>query len=240
MYRLRIVFILLGLFVVLESRAFNASVEYSRATTLSAACDTEDRISSAVKKLASPLRDAELDQVKGVLLDNAKRSPKCRRQVIAALMKAMDEPGLDLLRRQGSYDTWTYGAEILGELKADEALDLLIANLNSTDGLSINMNHFPAVGGVIAMGPMAIPKLADALRHNRDRYTRKHAIFCIGSIGGRRAKRALNQAVPFESDRCNREFIDATLNAFKNKRTPNRIIFDPERSTWYRALYCHD
>jgi hypothetical protein len=240
MYQLGAMFISLVLLVVLSSTIVKVSVGHHPATAMTTACGLDDDLSVTVKRLASPLSDLEMDQVKRVLLSNAKRSPKCRQLVIAALMRAMDQPDLDLLRGQGSYDIWTHGAQLLGELKAVEALDLLIAHLNSTDGLSINMNHFPAVGGVIAMGPIAIPKLAAALQQNPDRYVRKHALFCIASIGGNSAKLTLNQALHSESDRCNREFIEVSLNAFKNKRTPNRIIFDPERSTWYAALYCHD
>ena len=240
MYGLCIVFISLCLFVALKGTACNASICRNPAAEMIASCGPGDSLSATVRKIASPLSDSELDQVKGVLFSNAKKSPRCRQQVITAVMKAMDQPDLDLLRSQGSYDTWTYGAQILGELKAVEALDLLIAHLNSTDGLSINMNHFPAVAGVIAMGQIAIPKLASALRQNPDRYVRKHAIFCIASIGGNSAKSTLWQALQFESDRCNREFIEVSLRAFKNKRTPNRIIFDPERSRWYAAVYCHD
>lgn len=240
MYRLCVILLTLALGMVFESAESNMRVDANPGTGSIEKCASVDEISTSVTKLASPLTDSELDEVRAVLFNNAKRSQKCRQAVITTLIKAMDQPNLDLLSTPGTYDTWTYAARILGELKAVEALDLLIGHLNSTDGLSININHFPAVGGIVTMGPIAIPKLASALKTNSDRYVRKHAIFCLASIGGPSAKQILEQVLHSESDRCNREFIMASLSAFKNKKTPNRIIFDPERSAWYASLYCHN
>ena len=205
----------------------------------SSTCLSQADVSDAVQRLSS-LNDLEMAEVKKVLFRDAARSRKCRQQVITTLMKAMDKPNLDLVWDRASYSYWHYGARLLGELKATEALDLLIAHLNATDGRSPNMTHYPAVNGVIAMGSIAIPKLAAALGLSTNPILRTYAIFCIASIGGNSAKVALKEALDVESDQCNRKFIDASLNAFKNRRTPNRIIFDPERSKWYAAFDCHD
>ena len=201
-------------------------------------CITPDRLSATVQKLGAPLSDPELHQVKELLFGNAKKSLQCRRRVVKALMKAMDQPNLDLLWGKGTYDTWTYGALLLGEMKATEAINLLIAHLDATDGLSPNMNHYPAVEGLITMGQIAFPKLDRFLHHSPDRLKRRFATFCIAAIGGRAARHVLETALLSESDDCNRQFMTASIKAFKNQHSPNRIIFDPERSQWYSAFYC--
>src|SRR5712692_9901453 len=202
-------------------------------------CLPQTEVSKVVQRLSTSLSDPEFTDVKKILFSDAEKSETCSQQVITTLMAAMNKPNLDLTHDRIGYSYWDYGATLLGELKATEALDLLIAHLSATDGLSINMSHYPAVGGVISMGPIAIPKLTEALRNNSDRYLRRHAIYCLASIGGSSAEQALQYTLPFESDRCNRELIQASLEAFKNPRTPNRIVFDPERAKWYAAFDCN-
>ena len=241
-YRFWTAFAFLGLVFSLapKSSAFTVGVGRDSAIDTVAPCLSGANLTNTIKRLAGPLSDSEFDQVKALLFSAARKSQQCRHQVITTLMSAMGQGAPNFFAGQAVNDTWTYGAEVLGELKATQALELLISHLSSTDGLSTNMNHFPAVGAVIEMGTIAIPKLAAALRENPDRYIRRYAIVCLGSIGGGSAKNALKQALPLESDRCNREFIEASLKAFKNKRTPNRIVFDPERATWYAKVYCQD
>jgi hypothetical protein len=201
------------------------------------ACLPDSAVSAAVRRLSSPLSDLELTQVERVLFENAQKSAKCRKQVIAALISAMDRPKLDLFRDPAAYDTWTYGAGFLGELKAVEALDFLISHLTITDGLSPNMNHYPAVEGVTRMGPKAIPKLSVVLRHNADRNMRRIAIFCIAQIGGPSAMRSLEEALDSESDRCNGEFIKASIGILKNELQGNQTK-EKDRQEWYSAFFC--
>jgi hypothetical protein len=82
---------------------------------------------------------------------------------------------------------WLYGADLLGQLKASEALDLLISHLKLATGIySASMLHQPALRGVIKMGPVAIPKLSGVLRDNQDQKTRYFAIYCITRIGAKK------------------------------------------------------
>ncbi len=238
MYGFSLTFISMCVVVAGTSFGVKAQVMTNSKTLSAKRCISLDRLSATVHNLGAPLSDSELHQVREVLIGNAKRSSQCRQRVVKALMKAMDQPNLDLLWGKGSFDTWTYGARLLGEMKAAEAIDLLIAHLDATDGLSPNMNHYPAVEGLITMGQIATPKLAEFLRHSPDRIKRRFGIFCIGAIGGSEARRVLEAALLSESDDCNRQFMTASIKAFENQHSPNRIIFDPERSQWYSAFYC--
>jgi hypothetical protein len=199
-------------------------------------CLSHSEVSGIIKKLAVPLSSRERDSVFNRLRADAKRSAKCRARVVNQLMAALNRPDLATEVDQATYNTWQYGAYLLADLRATEALDLLIDHLNLTDGLSIT--HHPVLGAVISFGPIAVPKLTRTAQNSPNIYIRKSAIFCIASIGGLSARNSL-EALNAESDRCNREFIEASLIAFKNKRSPNRIIFDPERSRWDEAYYCH-
>ena len=217
----------------------NIGVNTNTATFAITTCLPQSEVSKAVERLSSSLSDSEFADVKKILFSDAEKSERCRQQVITTLMTAMNKRNLDLTYDRVSYSYWDYGAKLLGELKAAEALDLLISHLSSSDRLSINISHYPAVEGVIRMGSIAIPKLTDAVSSNSDRYLRRNAIFCIASIGGDSAEQALQRVLPLESDQCNREFIKASLDALKNPHTPNRIIFDPERARWYAAFDCN-
>jgi len=116
-------------------------------------------------------------------------------------MKVMDKPNLDFNRDKGSYYLWLYGAEVLADLRASEALDLLVSHLNLAHHIySSSMSHQPALLGVIRMGPIAIPKLGEVLRHNPDPKMRYSAVYCLATIGGDSVVGLLKSAQDWESD----------------------------------------
>lgn len=207
--------------------------------TTNPSCVSKDELSGAIRSMSSPLDDSKLTQVRQIIVDNAKRSEKCRTQIVNALMTAMDKPNIDFAHDPESYNTWTYGAHFLGELKAAEAVDLLLAHLKDTDGLSASMSHFPAIDGVITMGSIAIPKLSGVLRKHPDRYMRRGAAFCIAEIGGPTATNSLHDALANETDQCNRQFLGVSIKALENRQQPNQITAD-DRAEWYSALYCSE
>ena len=96
MYRLCVILLTLALGMVFESAESNMRVDANPGTGSIEKCASVDEISTSVTKLASPLTDSELDEVRAVLFNNAKRSQKCRQAVITTLIKAMDQPNLDL------------------------------------------------------------------------------------------------------------------------------------------------
>jgi hypothetical protein len=201
------------------------------------ACLPDSKISTAVGSLSFGSYEDQQEAVT-FLKTSAERSTACRKQVIESLSTAMDQPDLDLTGGRPQFYLWLYGARILGELKAVEALDLLIANFHLHDGSGFPLNHYPALGGVIIMGEVALPKLRVVLRDNPNRYTRRHAVFCIALIGGRSAEEILKRALVRESDACTTSCIRATLTSFNNKRRPHHIS-DERRTDWYTTFLCN-
>ncbi len=169
-------------------------------------------------------------------MNSAKVSAKCRTEVIGTIIKAMDKPQLDVYR---DFNLWRYGANLLGDLKASESLDLLIRNLSFTDDSSINLTHYPAMEGVIKIGQPAIPKLGAALRQSSDITYRYNAVFCIAKIGGPEATRELRTAISSEPDSCVRKFMQVSLDVLNNPRAVGKI--NPEdHNEWLAALTCKE
>lgn len=200
-------------------------------------CLLDSEVSTALQTLSHGRYE---DQQKSLALlkANAARSATCRKQVITATMSVMDQPNVDLTGGTPQFFLWHYGTQLFGELKATEALDLLIANLTRHDGSGFPFNHYPALGGVIDMGEIALPKLQTALRDNPDRFTRRLTVFCIALIGGQSAHEILARALQEERDSCVTSCIRASITAFNNKRRPHHIP-DEQRTTWYTTFLCN-
>jgi HEAT repeat protein len=197
-----------------------------------AGCSSEIDLKTAIKNLA--VGDwAQADQTKKLLLDYSKRSQGCRKQIIDALVRAMTKPNLDFVSDQFSYSLWLRAGPILGDLKAVEALDLLIDHLDLNDGyFSASMVHQPAVLGVEAMGVLAVPKLSVALQQNSKRNIRLAAALCLMEIGGSDAMKSLKLALRSESDSCVNRFIrisiEITNNELKSKTRPAKESYTNE------------
>ena len=151
-------------------------------------------------------------------------------------MKAMDRPDLDFTHDKESYYLWLYGAELLGDLKAAEALDLLISHLDVIDRnrFSTSMNHEPALKGVVKMGPIAIPKLDVVLRNSPDPALRSDAVYCIATIGGPSAVRSLREALDSETDACVSRNIRVSPDSFDESGTIK------DRRKWFAGLECDE
>lgn len=197
-------------------------------------CLSADQYAAAVQTLSSP--DAAYANVAAAqrqLVDTANISNACRAEVIAVLMDAMDKPNLDFTQDERSFVLWQSGAEILGDLKATESLDLLISHLGLTlSTFSSSMKHQPALLGVIKMGPIAIPKLSELLKNTGDSKTRYSAIYCIADIGGQSAVVALREALASESDDCAKQLILVSLDSFD----ASGVIKD--RAKWLGRFIC--
>ena len=199
-------------------------------------CLSPDALSAAIRTLSFG-RFEDQQKTLALLKADANRTATCRKQVIMGLVSAMDQPNLDLTGGQPQFFLWHYGTRLLGELKALEAMDLLIANFDLDDGTPFPFNHHPALGGVIDMGEIALPKLQAVLKENPHSYTRQYAVFCIALIGGQSAHQILTQALKDESDPCVASCIRNSLWAFDNKRRPHHIS-DERRTTWYSTFQC--
>ena len=191
-------------------------------------CLTDDQLSKAVISLSSNYNEAQVAQK--LLREKARESSACRQQIIAAVMTAMDQPNLDISRNQASADLWREGAILLGDLKAVQSLDLLLSHIKmTTSEFSVTMRHQPALGGIVRMGPLAIPKLKLLLR-NDDSQTRYYAVYCLYQIGGGSARRILQQALPRESDRCVKRAIIVSLKEMRGIK--------PAPGEWASAVFC--
>lgn len=199
----------------------------------------------ALKRLSSGDYNQSL-QARRTLLNIAHQSNDCRQAVVQALMEGMDQPNLDFERQPSNYYLWRDGSQLLGELNAVEALDLLISHLDLTNGFhSSSMVFQPAILGVTQMGKAAIPKLTLALKQNPRAPIRMAAAYCLTNIGGVSAMNALTQAQEGESSSCVANFIRISLNTFTYK-SKSGISFDtqaPQANAdaghrWLRAFEC--
>ena len=220
----------------LDSRG-GGQVFLPRNSALLQGCLSGSEVSTALRTLSFGTYEEQQKAV-ALLRADADRSAACRKQVVTNLMSAMDQPRLDLTGGTPQFFLWHYGTRLLGDLRATEALDLLIAKFDLHDGSGFPFNHYPALGGVINMGEIALPKLQTVLKQHPDRYTRQYAVFCIALIGGRSAHQILTQALEHEADPCVASCIQASLTAFNNKRRPYHIS-DEKRTTWYTTFLCN-
>lgn len=241
---MKILWIVFVAFVLLTSmvpeRSGNSHVlgpETIRSAHIDATCVTERELLDELDKLSVAETQTERANIVDLLIGEARKSLQCRKKVITVLARTMDKPDLDLERDRPAFNLWHYGSEILAELKATEALDVLIAHLDLHDGTVFPLNHHPAMVAVVRMGRIAMPRLAAALRESDNPYLRRHIAFCIGWLGGTNAQRILRKALSIETDACTGTFIRRTLAALNNKTQPNQIT-SSDRLKWYASFRC--
>lgn len=198
--------------------------------------DTELRESIATLKQQG---GADVAKVSESLLTKARTANGCRIQVIQALISHMEQATNPTTNQYENFFLWLHGASLLADLQATEALDLLIANIDFTDGwsASISESHFPALVAILRIGQPAIPKLRIVLSNDSESSRRKFAAFCMAYIGGGQAKMAFKSALPRETDPCVKGFLEASLKAFDNKDKPNHIN-TALNGKWLAAFYC--
>jgi len=220
--------------VVALNNSVSAKSVQGNGSTGSRSCLSDRALSNAVLSLS---KDYDEAQNAGRQLRNfSKRSERCRQQVISAVMKAMDKPNLDITKDHESNLIWREGAVLLGDLKARQALDLLISHITMSDGeWSITMVHQPALDGIIRMGKLAIPKLRTKLT-DPDSHVRQAAVYCLAWIGGPSVRRAFQRALPHEADPCVKRFIEVSLDTIDTKSGELK----PDRSRWLSAFLCGD
>jgi len=147
----------------------------------------------------------------------------------------MDRPLSSYKDKADRFNIWRAGADVLGDLKAIEALDFLVAHLDFSRGMfSTTMSQQPALHAVQEIGEGAIPKLSDVLRQHPDWRMRMYAVYCISGIGGPAAERTLKEALPSESDACVEPFIQASIKLLNDKK---RKIFN--NYDWFGAFMCY-
>jgi hypothetical protein len=205
--------------------------------SIAAACSPQLDVNVAIRQLAS--EDwAEAQKTRTVLREYSKESPGCRHEIIEALTKTMAKPNLNFVTDQFTYRLWVHGSMLLGDLKAVEAIDLLIDHLDLSDGsFSSSMVHQPAILGLTGMGRVAIPKLGTALRQSTNRDVRLAAAFCLADIGGQEAMDTLRQALTTESDQCVRRFISLSIESSADtKKSGAQLPAKDSDVLWQRLI----
>lgn len=184
------------------------------------------------------LQGSELTKAFRSLLAKARTSPECRTTMIQELIKGMEQARKTLDNTYDDYRFFDNGASLLAELKATEALDMLVANIDVNDKYGSGLDDFPALVAILKIGRPAIPKLRTLLNNDSEPGRRKFAALATAYIGGVQAKRALAAALPHETDPCVKKFLAVSLRAFDNKERPNRVS-SALNGQWLRAFYCN-
>jgi hypothetical protein len=186
-------------------------------------------IGPLIRKLRSDNQRRRKTANKAILRFSSK-SASCRQCVIKRMLKIASRPTADPARwvklffqyRHRFYE-WREATDILGSMKAMEALDTLIACLECNHGtIGLGVGYFPASQAVVKFGEDAIPKIAEALKQ-KPRETRYYAAEVLYAIGGDRARDALQKALAAETDRMLADDMKNMLRTWH----PLRIYVDP-------------
>jgi hypothetical protein len=178
-------------------------------TTLLASLSTKVVKTESTIGIESPSSEIR-DDVSRKLSEIAARSAGARARVIYWLIQTVDDPAA----RQESPIAfkWITAVKVLGTLKAVEAIDSLIDNLDQSgqNGIVFSAGFAPVVGALANIGPPAVPKLNAALSQARPAI-RAEAASALGEIGGDEAIKALDRAATTETDERVLERIKAVL-----------------------------
>ena len=144
------------------------------------------------------------------LLGISNESMESRANVIEALVKVLDNPKAK--KGFGITHKWLTAVDVLGRLRAIEAIDVLIKNIDETDQrlTMVYVFHGPAVAALARIGEPAVPKLVEAL-FNKKASVRREAAYTLGLIGGGEAEAALRKAQKIEKNKDVVHFIEAAL-----------------------------
>ena len=128
------------------------------------------------------------------LKELAQESLDNRALIIADLINMLDDP-------RASSDTRHANIEILGDLKATEAVDVLVRHLTDLPlQTGLSEHYFPAVQALHKIGTPAIPAVSKALVDNPDPAIRRYAAQALGTIAGKSAQPKLDRALQKEKD----------------------------------------
>lgn len=152
----------------------------------------------------SSRQQEERDQARRKLLGLARESANQRQQVIQQLLldvQRHNELNGEHAILSSTFDYWFQVTRIFAELKATEAIDLMVRCIHCGNELTGSLNLRPAFDALEEMGPLAVPKLSNSLTHNPNVSARMQIALCLGSIGGPEAKRALKRALRTERNK---------------------------------------
>jgi len=149
-------------------------------------------------------------EVPSRLLEIANESTKSRAAVIKALIKVLSKPNAK--KQYGIPHKWLTAVDVLGRLRATEAIDALVKNIDQTDlGLMMVYTYFgPSVVALTRIGEPAVPALIEALFGKRAS-VRRAAAYTLGLIGGADAEKALRKALKKERNKEVLHYVEEGL-----------------------------
>lgn len=168
--------------------------------------DAVSQPSHAVLALLKQLKfgnESQQSEAKEKLLALGNSSAERRGEIVVELVKLVSNP--DRVRRRllvddQGYRTFKIVIDLLGRLRAIEALESLIACLDCNDGrYGESASTFPVQGAIAAMGDAAIPFLEKALS-SAPPQIRVRTATTLAMIGTDRARAILENASRNEKD----------------------------------------
>lgn len=203
------------------AKTWLVSNQTTRQRVLDAMSELYPQISGTAEKphVTKPGREVGT-RVEKQLLDIANESLEMRALVVWTLVDLLEDPS----HQDGFYYSavWSCACAVLGQLKAEEAIDVMTNHLDMQNGpVTLSFSGFSAVQGLIQIGEAAVPNLEKALLSTGSKATcRGLAAFALGAIGGEWATDALNRGYEQEKDPEILKGIDASLDVIKRKTRP--------------------
>ena len=106
---------------------------------------------------------------------------------------------------------WRSTTIIFAEVRALEALDVMIRCIDASNGLSGTQGEPPSAYALVRMGPVAVPKLSEALINEPNSANRVRIVLCLSRIPGPEAVAALKRVLKTETNKGVRYYINRAL-----------------------------
>jgi len=152
-------------------------------------------------------------EVPAALISIANQSSEARDSVISAMIQLLNDSS------DGDDTGFYLAVDVLGILKAVEAVDLLVKYLDYQPGFTgTSLLSKPAVRGLIQIGEAAIPRITEALMsgksvlHEDDYWFRYNARTALLHIGGVQAQETLKRVYDVEKDERLRGWVERTIS----------------------------
>jgi len=165
---------------------------------------------------------SERSAAKAILVEQSNKSVTARATLIKALLPSIKGPNrsVEFMRNPDLYKQWRPVVELLGTIRAVEAIDDLIECLDCNTGLfSLSPDTFPATRAIIRIGDQAIPALSRTIEEDRIKLKIYLAAVALSQIGGEKALAILERAARREKDK---ELAIDFRNLLKNLNNSNK------------------
>jgi HEAT repeat protein len=150
------------------------------------------------------------------LLEIAGKSAESRAKVIDRMMDVVED--LSAKEEWPIATAWMTAVYVLGYLKATEAVDVLVNNLDHTgqNGITLSLSIHPVYNALVKIGEPVVPKLVEALAHPKHSI-RSEAAWVLYSIQKERAKGAIEAAMEKETDEKIKLAFNRVLDRIKQE-----------------------